>query len=732
MENRFFIAPYDESSGQQNNVKPWLIPDNAFEVLNNAYVFRGRVRKRFGSRYFANSNSSLSSRLRILLAPAALVITTPIDIVVGQSFSIGNNIFTVVNVTPPYPKSLLSTSAVTATLTAINQITFSAIAASVYFYPSLPVMGLLTYENSETNDEATLAFDTKFSYQYDNLTVGWERIIGAASEWYGSTSDFFWGVTWSGVLASERIFFVTNFNQLEPDFMRYFNGAVWASFNPVIDAAGNTLQSARILTVFKDRLIALNTWEGGAAPVNYVNRARYCQIGTPILDATAWRQDIAGKGNAIDAPTKEAIITVEFIKDRLIVYFERSTWELAYTNNQIYPFSWQQINTELGAESTFSVIPFDKLAIGVGNVGIHACNGSNVDRIDQKIPNTIFDIRNDNAGAQRVYGIRDYFSEMLYWTFPNNSTITFPNKIFVYNYPTKTWSFNDDSITCFGYFQPSNSILWNSATVYWSSDVIWNSGSVSSKFQQVVAGNQQGYTFICDTNINTNELVLQINNITLSGVQTSLQVIDHNLAQDEYIYIDNAVWLVTPTPPPVLPPFFTTLYLNTKIFQVLTVTDKDNFTIGPNASFTGVYQGGGLISRVSQINIKTKQYNFYAQIGRNSFVNKVDFLVDRTTNGQIDVNYYVSTSSDNLLLNSANTGSLLGTGTLDTFPYPLIPLEATSTRLWHPVYFQAEGEVIQFELTMNSLQMLDPLIRQAGFQLHAMCIYSNPSSFRFQ
>jgi len=720
MENRFFIAPYDESSGQQNNVKPWLIPDNAFEVLNNAYVFRGRVRKRFGSRYFANSNSSLSSRLRILLAPAALVITTPIDIVVGQSFSIGNNIFTVVDVTPPYPKSLLSTSFVTATLTAINQITFSAIAASVYFYPSLPVMGLLTYENSATNDEATLAFDTKFSYQYDNLTVGWERIIGAASEWYGSTSDFFWGVTWSGVLASERIFFVTNFNQLEPDFMRYFNGAVWASFNPVIDAAGNTLHSARILTVFKDRLIALNTWEGGAAPVNYVNRARYCQIGTPILDATAWRQDIAGKGNAIDAPTKEAIVTVEFIKDRLIVYFERSTWELAYTNNQIYPFSWQQINTELGAESTFSVIPFDKLAIGVGNVGIHACNGSNVDRIDQKIPNTIFDIRNDNAGAQRVYGIRDYFSEMLYWTFPNNSTITFPNKIFVYNYPTKTWSFNDDSITCFGYFQPSNSILWNSATVYWSSDVIWNSGSVSSKFQQVVAGNQQGYTFICDTNINTNELILQINNITLSGVQTSLQVIDHNLAQDEYIYIDNTIWNPAGN------------YLNTQIFQVLTVTDKDNFTIGPNASFTGVYQGGGLISRVSQINIKTKQYNFYAQIGRNSFVNKVDFLVDRTTNGQIDVNYYVSTSSDNLLLNSANTGSLLGTGTLDTFPYPLIPLEATSTRLWHPVYFQAEGEVIQFELTMNSLQMLDPLIRQAGFQLHAMCIYSNPSSFRFQ
>lgn len=722
MANRFFIAPYDENSGQQNNIKPWLIPDNAFETLSNAYVFRGRVRKRFGSRYFANDNDPLKSRLRILLAPAVLTITTPIDIVVGQAFSIGNDIFTVVNVTPPYPKSLLSTSAVTATLIAINQVSFSAIAANVYFYPSLPVMGLLTYENSYINDEFTIAFDTRFAYNYSS---GWSRITGGADAWIGNDSDFFWGVSWSGADPSDRLFFVTNFDQLDPNYMRYYNGLTWTSFNPAFNIAGDTLQSARILTVFKNRLIALNTWEGGAIPLNYVNRARYSQIGTPLttVDPTAWRQDIAGKGNAIDAPTREAIITVEFIKDRLIVYFERSTWELAYTGNQIYPFSWQQINTELGVESTFSIIPFDKLAIGVGNVGVHACNGSNVDRIDQKIPNEIFDIKNDNFGPQRVYGIRDYFSEMLYWTFPAASLNTnppFPNKLFVYNYPTGTWSFNDDSITCFGYFQPSNGVLWSSTTVTWSSDIAWNSGSTLPKFQQVVAGNQQGYTFICDTNVNTNEKVLQITNVTLIGVQTNLQIINHNLAQGQYIYIDNAVWDPAGN------------YLNDQIFQVFTVTDKDNILIGPNANFTGIYQGGGLISRVSQINIKTKQYNFYAKDGRNSFVNKVDFLVDRTANGQLDVNYYVSTSIDNLLLDSINTGTLLGTGTLDTFPYPLIPLEATSTRLWHPVYLQAEGEVIQLELTMNSVQMLDPLIRESGFQLHAMCIYSDPSSFRFQ
>jgi hypothetical protein len=70
MANRFFIAPYDENSGQQNNIKPWLIPDNAFETLSNAYVFRGRVRKRFGSRYFANDNDPLKSRLRVNVGTA--------------------------------------------------------------------------------------------------------------------------------------------------------------------------------------------------------------------------------------------------------------------------------------------------------------------------------------------------------------------------------------------------------------------------------------------------------------------------------------------------------------------------------------------------------------------------------------------------------------------------------------------------------------------------------------
>jgi hypothetical protein len=816
--DRFFIAPYEDNSGQQTNYKPWLIPDEAFAELNNAYVFRGRVRKRFGSRWLGNNalvsrlgisigtitGGTFSGNLRTILADAGM----PTNI--GQSFSIGTIVFTVYN-TASGPQQMLRTdnSMTTATYnlsTSDFNITGVALpdGTVVYFYPNLPVMGLLTYEQSSINDEFIIAFDTRYAYSYNG---GWNRISSgtppSAAVWTGNNSQFFWGTTWFGLDASTKVFFVTNFNQ--PDQIRYFVGGVWNYFNYYFSTGdsiastdgsgdnsgtvpggvgalgqtfligttlftvtmtngaltvsslttaapvgtgtfnittgaytftgaqassniyysnGNLINSALIIVPFKNRLILFNTIEAGAS---YPNRGRYSQVGSP-LDPAAWFQNIPGRGNAIDAPTTEAIISVEFVKDRLIVFFERSTWEFVYTGNQAYPFNWQQINTELGAESTFSIVPFDKVCIGVGNVGIHACNGANVERIDDKIPNEVFRIHNADEGVVRVYGVRDYYVEMVYWTFPSSKAVAnfpYPSRVLVFNYKTGTWAFNEDSITCFGYFQPINGILWSSQTITWNDSATWGSGTIQALFRQVIGGNQQGYTFICDSTHPTNAPVLQITNVTLMGTNTILTVIQHNLREQDnvnnntYIYIQGATWSDASNG------------LNDQIFQVTNVIDNNTLQIGPSAPFTGTYIGGGLIARVSNISIKTKEYNFYAKQGRNAYISKVDFMVDSTSEGQIQVDFYVSTAITPLLDESQNNGVLLGTGTLDTFPYPDIPFEATAARLWHPVYFQADGEVVQLQLLFNAEQMTNVNIMESGFELHAMCIYSQPTSYRF-
>jgi len=745
--DRFFIAPYDQKSGMQTNVKPWLIPDEAFSQLINAYVFRGRVRKRFGSRYFGNSANL--SRLKILVDTSdgggSSSGTVPsASGAIGQAFSIGTNFFTVNALGTP-ANLLISGAASTATFnTSTGVFVFTGVTAltSVYWYPALPVMGLLTYENNPLQNEFLIGFDTKYAYQYVTAT-GWERLatesdVGAAT-WIGNNSQFFWSTTWSGTNASDRVFFVTNFNQNETNFMRYFVSSSWHNFVPQIDATPNYLMSARVLVVFKNRLLAFNTWEGPGPTVtgtNYINRCRYSALGSP-LDSMAFRQDIPGKGNAVDAPTSEAIVTVEFVKDRLIVFFEQSAWEIIYQGNQAYPFAWQKINPELGAESTFSIIPIASLAIGVGNVGVMACNGSSVERIDEKIPDEVFKIHNADNGIFRVYGIRDYYVEMLYWTFPSgdaSSIFPYPNRILVYNYKNGTWAFNNDSITVFGYFQPQTGITWDSTTVTWDDAVSWDSGSVQALFRQVVAGNQEGFTFIVDADVPTNASVIQITNLTVTANIVTITAIDHNFRQDEYIYLQG----ITGTGNLNL--------INGKIFKIINssanpITANTFSFIYKDDSGTiiaGTYSGSGLISRVSNIDIKTKEYNFYAQEGRNAYVSQINFMVDTTSAGAIQVDFFVSTSLTPLLQDSQGQGVLLGTGTLDTFPYTAanvpapVQFEENTSRVWHPVYIFADGEVIQLQLTMNDAQMRDTDIRTCDFQLHAMCIYAEPTSFRLQ
>lgn len=848
--DRFYIGQLD-GQGQQNNVKPYAIPDDAFVRLNNAYIFRGRVTKRFGAKLLKGSlppnpgYEQLQSRFRILLGVTdgfgAAVVRVPASLsggnytpyatpAIGQMFSIGDQIYTVNGLGTPATTLNTGVGSLTYDTSSGSAnsgqviVAGSTPATSIYFYPSIPVMGLATYEQPDINFDPLVAFDTRFAYQYTN--TGFERLGDAT--WSGSDSQFFWWYNWRGANSNDTYLFVTNY--VENDGIKYYspnNSPLWNTITPIVNNT-NRLLSSRIVIPFKDRLIALNTIEqdmstvtpvapstssrfsavntasstgnfdqtvavapygsgyaigdifivgnttftinstaaslqnmivsslpgltsaptaqfrfdtgrlvitgnfnnqnlpvyyfsvslAGATSKTYVNRCRFSLNGNPTL-VNGWVDQQPGLGGYIDAPTKEAIITAQFLKDRLIVYFEQSTWELVYTSNQVLPFVWQQINTELGAESTFSQVPFDKVVIGVGNVGIHACNGTNVDRIDDKIPDAIFEIHNANNGVERVYGIRDYYKETIYWTFPDqNRSSTFPynNRVLVYNYKTGAWAFNDDSITTFGYFQsPLNiGLTWAQANIAWQDATYpWANAQLQARFKNVVAGNQEGFVFIINDDSN-NSRSLQITDINpTSGAIVS---VSHNLSEDDFIKITDCQGVSG---------------VNDTIYKVQLVTDANNFTVSiPSGS--GTYTGGGVITRVTPIDITTKQYNFYADQGRNAFISKVDFFVLKTNSGAFTVDYSTSSSSLSLLENSSSTGAILGTGQVETSPYALIPYEQSQERLWHPVYIQADGESIQMRFYLTDSQAVDSSISEAGFELYGFTIYATPTANRLQ
>lgn len=736
-QDRFVIAPLD--TGLQNDVKPFLIPDDAFAQLNNAYIFRGRVTKRWGSELMnttvPDNVAQLYSRLGMRIGTtngAGLFgpfIVPGNQFNIGQVFAIGDQIYTVFQTGNPAPMLVTVPGPIASFDTTTGAVQFAGAQANtdVYWYPALPVMGLPNYQQAPINNEPLFAFDTQFSYTFDGTR--WQSLENPPVKiWTGTDSQFFWSYNFRGVQASDYVLFTTNYNP--PDFMAYWAGGPnWTNFRPTYDVAGHTVDTCRAIIAFKGRLLLLNTVETSAAgQQTFSQRCRYSQVGNPV-EADAFHQlpETAGKGGFLDASTRESIISCQIIKDRLIVFFEESTWELVFTNNDANPFIWQKINTELGAESTFSAVVFDKVLLGVGNVGIVACNGANVDRIDQKIPNAVFQIRNENTGIERVYGIRDYYHEMVYWTYPTETVNNvFPTKVLAYNYRNGSWAFFDDSITCFGYFQKEQDATWQSSSVRWQDAVqTWDSATLQAQFRNIVCGNQEGFVFVANDEVTVNAPALSITNLSQAFPgdfqHIVFTVIDHNLAEEDFIYIENIVGNND------------FLFFNNTVQQVYQRIDSDTFIVQlPQGTQLSIYDGGGTIRLVSRLDILTKMYNFYPQAMRNMCVNKIDFNIDTTANGAISVDGFSSSSDLGTNAGAELTGAMLGTGNLNMTPYPLVPQEANRSYLIHPVYMQINGTWIQLRLYYSDEQMFNYLISSSDFELNAMMFYASLTANRLQ
>lgn len=750
--DRFLISHV--KTGLQTNLRPFLIMDDAWEISENMYTFRERMRKRPGSQMMGTLGP-IGSRLRVQVGTYGSPSTgVPGNVFVpGQMFSIGFDLFTVYQTGTP--AALLSTNAnASGTYNTSNghfSITYSSGAPGgstpIYFYPSTPCMGITQYSIGVPNTQPTYAFDTQFAYLYSG--GAWNRSgSGTSPLWHGTDLNFFDVCNWQGVTPNLVTMYVTNFNATVPtpaasdDPIWYTSdGATWTAvtgangfyFAPAGGApqTGPFIQTCRLIFNFKGRLCLFNTIEQSAGGVNaqYKARVRYCFAGSPLA-VNAWYEpnqvDSAGNAGAgggfLDAPTQEEIIGGEFIKDRLIIAFTNSTYELADTGNDILPFVWNKINTELGCEAQQSTVPFDKEFLMIGSTGVHACNGANVARIDEKIPDEIFDLKDANDGVQRICGIRDYFTEMVYWAFPANFTLVadvYPTRILAYNYRNQSWAIFDDTITAFGYWQQTDQLTWatwNQQT--WQQSLFtWDSGTTQENYRQVLAGNQEGFMFVIDPDTPRNAPALQITNISITNNVATITAYNHNQTFGNFVLIENVVGINN---------------INGTIYRIHTVVDLNNFTIDVAPTVTGTYLGGGTIALVSVPYLQSKQWNPYDKIGANVFVAKIDFLVTNSITGQVTVDYGVSSSGGVAVVLDQVPGVALSNNILSTGPYPNVTREITQERLWHYMTFQADGECIQIRIYLTDAQMVVPEYSLVDFELHAILLHTSQVGIRFE
>lgn len=702
------------SAGLVTNKKPYLLQDQAWQRLYNAYVWRERVKKREGlsllgrlSRTFTSAMlpntsagstyilSTVFSALSITDANAEIAVGSIVITIGGTDASTftdnGDGTFTVTG------KGVAAGSYVQYRNGFINLLFSPALVGgntvtiTFSYYPTIPVMGTVLRDEAGLLTDQTIWFDQTYAY-INNGTQFLEYQSPLNSKtWAGSDSDFFLGYNYRGATPDIKLLFVTNFVNDASDPMRYTDGSTWTTFAPVIEDAPNSqskLYQARIIVAYYGRLLALNVWEGTTAggpagAKNIGNRCRGSQLGDPTDQANGWRTDVFGRGFFIDAPTNEDITSATFIKNTLVVTFETTTWQLRYVGEYGQPFIWERISSDFGCDSTFSSVLFDNNMFTVGDKGIVSANGIAVNRIDLDIPEQVFTFENQNNGTKRVQGVRDYEKDLVYWCFPDSNTQAgprvaqiFPNYVLVYNYRNNTWATFRDNITSFGTFLQINPINWDSLNIFWDdNDTTWDTPQNQTLFPSVVAGNQQGFVHeygYTSSFQNGEQASLTIQNINLAFTPVVVTSVNHNLQNNELIYIQNMIFMDANTFVPL------TTTLNNAFFQV-NVVDKDTFTLAvwntntqryqinfsygfnPVPAGNVLYLGGGVITLAVQLDLISKDINIYMAKGLQTKLSYIDFLMSTTQTSQFSINLLTNTSvssSGNMTVGQKNLSTV--------------------------------------------------------------------------
>lgn len=695
-----------ESGGLTLNRKPLFLNNDAFSKLSNAYLWRGRVKKRDGT--------GAAGRLRRVLTGEALGNLTAGGLFVNQdmrSILIASTALSadetnseiepvtlVINDGTGTWTDVNGNGVLTGTLGRTGTINYAtwivdlqggtagaAITAGFAYYPSLPVMGIITRDSGTVAIETTVYFDTIYSYQF---TGGDFQQLGTAT-WTGDTTNLFWGANYQGATPNLRYFFATNNNITEGlatpyDPIRYFDGSSWTDLQPALDSA-NYLYQARILIPYYGRLLALNTWEGAKSggnfdpsiANNFYSRCRFSQIGDPTA-SDAWRSDQFGKGGFLDAPTNESIVSVAFHRNTLIVFFEYSTWQLRYIGEYGLPFIFERISSDFGCTATNSPIIFDDGVMSTSLRAFTKASAGGVQRIDDKIPNTAFSFKIQDDYMNFVHGVRDFQKEVVYWNYADASTLSttqlFPNSVLLYNYENNTWAQFRDTITCFGSGQFQFGVTWDSLSTFWDDgDVLWESTDDHNYSTFILAGNQQGFITIYGSNEDATGISsplayaqsLAITEIDVTTNPTQFIVPNHNLVNGEFVYLTGAMWKDGDVDPG----------FNSKIYkvQLVTTAPADQYSTLVFLEWNGTeynyvsttevseYIGGGTLAPLPVMDIIGKDFNPFQQAGKAFKISFIDFQLDSATSAP-----YVAVAAVNLYLNSylgasGNIGSYANT-----------------------------------------------------------------------
>lgn len=551
----------------------------------------------------------------------------------------------------------------------------------------------------------------------------------------------------------------------------------WVNFMPPLSssnfsiaqlpAAQYYLVGAKMVVPFKDRLLFLGAvvQTSTGNPIYLKDTIVYSQNGTPYYTASftgsvtsaattynpvlvpvnqtatpnAYFGDVTGFGGFVSAGIDQDISSVGPNRDVLIVGFNRLQTKLIYSGNDIVPFNFFIVNSELGSGSVFSSVIMDEGMMTRGSRGYVITSQTGAQRFDLEIPDEIFESSLMNNGTERVCAQRDFINEWVYFTYPiNTNNYIYPTQTLQYNYRDNSWGIFNESYTAYGQFRASSGYTWATIGTKFPTWADWNepwdAGSSSLLQPKVIAGNQQGFVLLRDvgTGEGTSLYIQAISGSTITSP-------DHSLNSNDYIVISGCLGTVGSA-------------VNGNVFSVTTI-DENTFSLNPPIAPGLTYTGGGLIQRMYVPFIQTKQFATNWSMARKTRIGAQQYLFTTTSGSQVTLLIYLSQDASNpyndlefpytdgIVPAPSENNSLVYSAILYTCPEStnlgLTPaninlnmVTATSqSQIWHRMNTSLIGDTVQIGFTLSDAQMRDinRIMQFAEIELHGFILDLNPS-----
>lgn len=464
------------STGLYSAKEPWAAPSDAFTTLKNAYVYRGILQKRSGYSEFAQMNHVQETITAATQANPCEITTsgahglsngaTVVIYSVGGMTELNGNTYTVANA-----------SSTTFELSGINSSAYTAYTSGgkVATFQTNGITYVGDWIMSDGTKQMLVADNRRYGYY--NATIDKIVEVAESNVFTGEASDFLWVAQYAGKA------WLTN----GVDRVRTWDGSSDAQPDFDIDGdAANEITKVQMIFPFKRYLCLLSTTEDGT---DYPQRIRWSKLGS----STVWDDTISDGGGYVDAPTTDHIVTAQFIKDTLLVFFTNSTWLVRFTGDLDLPFRWERIDSSRQIEGKFGSVNYLNNVWAYGRTGFVSANGTTVSAINVKNPDITLDL--NLAQTEKVYMHRNDELRQIWMLHPKDGSST-SDEAFVYNYEEDTWAKFDMPMNVLGSSTSSSSLTWDSEDRAWDDiSETWDDFGNQEAYPIMMGGSTGGYIY---------------------------------------------------------------------------------------------------------------------------------------------------------------------------------------------------------------------------------------------